>query len=84
MSEEAGPGRVVYLNGAWVPEQEAAVSIFDSSLVWGDAVFETTRARFCMSRSGWTRTWSGWRRRWAPPVCPATTPRTTLPNEPVN
>ena len=43
MSEEDGPGRVVYLNGAWVPEQEAAVSIFDSSLIWGDAVFETTR-----------------------------------------
>ncbi len=43
MSEEAGPGRVVYLNGAWVPERDAAISIFDSSLVWGDAVFETTR-----------------------------------------
>jgi len=33
----------VYLNGDWVPERDAAISIFDSSLVWGDAVFETTR-----------------------------------------
>ncbi len=43
MSEQAAPERVVYLNGAWVPERDAAISIFDSSLVWGDAVFETTR-----------------------------------------
>ena len=43
MSKEAGSGRVVYLNGAWVPERDASISIFDSSLVWGDAVFETTR-----------------------------------------
>ena len=43
MSDQAEPQRVVYLNGAWAPEREAAISIFDSSLVWGDAVFETTR-----------------------------------------
>ena len=43
MSDQAEPQRVVYLNGAWVPERDAAISIFDSSLVWGDAVFETTR-----------------------------------------
>ena len=43
MSKEAGSGRVVYLNGAWVLERDASISIFDSSLVWGDAVFETTR-----------------------------------------
>ena len=43
MSDQAGSQRVVYLNGAWVPERDAAISIFDSSLVWGDAVFETTR-----------------------------------------
>ena len=43
MSHDRGSGRVVYLNGAWVPERDAAISIFDSSLVWGDAVFETTR-----------------------------------------
>ena len=43
MNKEDGSGRVVFLNGAWTPEREAAISIFDSSLVWGDAVFETTR-----------------------------------------
>ena len=35
--------RMVYLNGEWVAERTAAVSIFDSSLIWGDALFETTR-----------------------------------------
>ena len=43
MTEVPGSGRVVYVNGAWVPECDAAISVFDSSLVWGDAVFETTR-----------------------------------------
>lgn len=43
MSVEHTPGRVVFLNGEWVPERDAAISIFDSSLIWGDAVFETTR-----------------------------------------
>ncbi len=45
MSADAGRAeRVVYLNGAWVPESSAAISIFDSALFWGDAVFETTRS----------------------------------------
>lgn len=43
MSAEHISGRVVLLNGEWVPERDAAISIFDSSLIWGDAVFETTR-----------------------------------------
>lgn len=34
----------VYVNGRFVPESEAHVSIFDSALVWGDMVFETTRS----------------------------------------
>ena len=41
--QDVPSGRVVYLNGDWVPERVAAVSIFDSSLIWGDALFETTR-----------------------------------------
>ena len=36
--------RTVYLNGQFVREAEARLSIFDSALVWGDMVFETTRS----------------------------------------
>jgi branched-chain amino acid aminotransferase len=35
--------RVVYFNGRYVPETEARVSIYDSSLVMGDMAFEVTR-----------------------------------------
>lgn len=37
-------GRVVYFNGEFVPESEARVSIYDSSLMFGDMVFEMTRS----------------------------------------
>jgi branched-chain amino acid aminotransferase len=37
-------GRVVYVNGEWVPETEARVSIYDSALMFGDMVFEMTRS----------------------------------------
>jgi branched-chain amino acid aminotransferase len=37
-------GRVVYMNGKFVPESEAKISIFDSSLMFGDMVFEMTRS----------------------------------------
>ena len=38
------PGqRVVYVNGRYVPEHEAGVSIFDSAMVFGDVVFEFAR-----------------------------------------
>ena len=37
-------GRVVYFNGHFVPEREAKVSIYDSSLMFGDMVFEMTRS----------------------------------------
>ena len=36
--------RVVYMNGEFVPEQDAKVSIYDSSLMFGDMVFEMTRS----------------------------------------
>ena len=35
--------RVVYFNGEFVPERDARVSIFDSSLMFGDMAFEMTR-----------------------------------------
>jgi branched-chain amino acid aminotransferase len=37
------PQRKVYLNGKFVPEIDANVSIFDSALMFGDMVFEMTR-----------------------------------------
>ena len=42
MSEPSG--RVVYMNGEFVPETEAKVSIYDSALMFGDMVFEMTRS----------------------------------------
>jgi branched-chain amino acid aminotransferase len=35
--------RLVYLNGAFVPEAQARISIFDCALMYGDMVFEMTR-----------------------------------------
>jgi len=37
-------GRVVYMNGQFVSESEANISIFDSALMFGDMVFEMTRS----------------------------------------
>lgn len=37
-------GRVVWINGEFVPESEAKVSIYDSALMFGDMVFEMTRS----------------------------------------
>lgn len=39
-----GSGRVVYMNGEFVPEEQAKISIFDSALMFGDMVFEMTRS----------------------------------------
>lgn len=36
--------RLVYLNGEFVTEREACVSIYDSALMFGDMVFEMTRS----------------------------------------
>ena len=36
--------RLVYMNGKYVPESEAKISIFDSALMFGDMVFEMTRS----------------------------------------
>ena len=37
-------GRVVYMNGDFIPESEAKISIYDSALMFGDMVFEMTRS----------------------------------------
>ncbi|NLW91139.1 MAG: branched-chain amino acid aminotransferase [Syntrophomonadaceae bacterium] len=37
-------GRVVYMNGVFVPEENARISIYDSALMFGDMVFEMTRS----------------------------------------
>ena len=37
-------GRLVYMNGEFVDEVDAKVSIFDSALMFGDMVFEMTRS----------------------------------------
>ena len=42
MSEK--PKRLVYLNGEFVPETEANISVYDSALMFGDMVFEMTRS----------------------------------------
>lgn len=34
--------RIVYVNGAYVPEEEAKVSIFDRAFLFGDGVYEVT------------------------------------------
>lgn len=36
--------RLVYINGEFVPEKEANISIYDSALMFGDMVFEMTRS----------------------------------------
>lgn len=43
-STAGAQGRQVYVNGVFVPEAEAKVSIFDSALMFGDMVFEMTRS----------------------------------------
>ena len=35
--------RQVFINGKFVPENEAKISIYDSALMFGDMVFEMTR-----------------------------------------
>ncbi|MCW7466199.1 aminotransferase class IV [Leptospira levettii] len=37
-------GRVVFMNGKFVPEDQAKISIYDSALMFGDMVFEMTRS----------------------------------------
>ena len=42
--KKAKSGRLVYMNGAFLPEHEAKISIFDSALMFGDMIFEMTRS----------------------------------------
>jgi len=34
--------RIVYVNGSYVPEEEAKVSVFDRAFLFGDAIYEVT------------------------------------------
>jgi len=42
-SAPVDPSPIIYLNGKWVPDEEAKVSIHDMSFVYGYGVFDTTR-----------------------------------------
>ncbi len=44
MSNKKITERQVYMNGTYVPESDARISIFDSALMFGDMVFEMTRS----------------------------------------
>ncbi len=37
-------GLIIYLNGRYVPEEQALISVFDHGLLYGDGVFEGIRA----------------------------------------
>lgn len=41
-SVEAMGGRVVYVNGSFVPEQQASLSVFDRAVLFADSVYEVT------------------------------------------
>ena len=51
--------KIIYLNGRFVPQEEAVVSVFDHGLLYGDGVFEGIRAYngrvFCLAEDGGTR-----------------------------
>ena len=36
--------RIIYLNGQYVPEEEAKISVFDHGFLYGDGVFEGIRS----------------------------------------
>lgn len=44
MNTKKNMERLVFFNGEYVPESQAKVSIYDSSLMFGDMVFEMTRS----------------------------------------
>jgi branched-chain amino acid aminotransferase len=44
MENKIKPKRLVYINGEFVTEKDAKISIFDSALMFGDMVFEMTRS----------------------------------------
>lgn len=48
----------VYLDGDWLPEDQARVSVFDRSFLYGDGLFETARAyggRLFLWKEHWLR-----------------------------
>ena len=43
-AEDSATGGIVYLNGEWIPRAEARVSVDDRGFLFGDGVYEVTRA----------------------------------------
>ena len=43
-AEDSATGGIVYLNGEWLPRAEARVSVDDRGFLFGDGVYEVTRA----------------------------------------
>jgi branched-chain amino acid aminotransferase len=43
-TQKENKSRLVYMNGSYIPETEAKISIYDSALLFGDMVFEMTRS----------------------------------------
>ena len=41
-TDKTSPGRICYVNGAFVPEADAKVSIFDRAFLFGDGVYEVS------------------------------------------
>ena len=39
---------IVFLNGQFLPEEEAMVSVFDRGFLYGDGIFETLRVNICV------------------------------------
>jgi len=44
MNADANSKKLVYVNGHFVPEDEARISVFDRGFLYGDGVFETMRS----------------------------------------
>ena len=42
--QKGNKSRLVYMNGSYIPETKANISIYDSALMFGDMVFEMTRS----------------------------------------
>jgi branched-chain amino acid aminotransferase len=42
--QKQNKSRLVYMNGSYIPETKANISIYDSALMFGDMVFEMTRS----------------------------------------
>ncbi len=61
--------RIVYVNGDYVPEEDAKISVFDRGFLFGDGVYEVTsvldgKPRGCRAltqATGSPARWANWR-----------------------